>query len=161
MPPRHVTVDMSILAAVDVEQHPERPIEVGYDLASAFDDTLVVMYVMKEDEFQNRLENRGDLPDELQQEEYTIEQAMQGAANKVRDAVNDILGEHDAGRIDPIGRVGDPADEILFAIDQFDPRYVVVGGRKRSPTKQMLFGSVSQEIIREAERPVMTILEEE
>ncbi|WP_435066491.1 universal stress protein [Haloplanus sp. C73] len=50
---------------------------------------------------------------------------------------------------------GDPADQLLEAARETDANLIVVGGRKRSPTGKALFGSVTQSVILNAERPVM------
>lgn len=151
---------MTVLAAIDVDRAPERPIAVGYDLASAYDDTLVVVYTLPEDAFHEQRESRDQLPDEFRDEEFTVERATDLAGRRATNAVEDTLGEYDRRRVEPRGRVGSPADEVLDAADELDPGFVVVGGRKRSPAKQAIFGSVSQEIVREADQPVVTITTE-
>ncbi len=50
---------------------------------------------------------------------------------------------------------GDPADQLLEAAQEGDADLIVVAGRKRSPTGKALFGSVTQSVILNAERPVM------
>ncbi|AGB37771.1 universal stress protein [Natronococcus occultus] len=57
------------------------------------------------------------------------------------------------------GDVGDPTDRVLAAVEDVDPDFVVVGGRDRSPARQALFGSVSQEILRSVDRPVISVRE--
>lgn len=53
-----------------------------------------------------------------------------------------------------VSRVGDPATEILAAAQEHDVDHVVLGGRKRSPLGSLLFGSVSQAVVLDSERPV-------
>ncbi|WP_338741959.1 universal stress protein [Haloplanus salilacus] len=50
---------------------------------------------------------------------------------------------------------GDPADQILDVAESEGADLVVVAGRKRSPTGKALFGSVTQSVILNADRPVM------
>lgn len=50
---------------------------------------------------------------------------------------------------------GDPAQSILRAADRLDPDAICVAGRKRSPTGKALFGSVSQEVVLNTDRPVL------
>ncbi|QLG28625.1 universal stress protein [Halorarum halophilum] len=50
---------------------------------------------------------------------------------------------------------GDPADVILDVAAEAGADLLVVGGRKRSPAGKALFGSVTQSVILNADRPVM------
>lgn len=52
-------------------------------------------------------------------------------------------------------RQGDPAEEILGAIDAEQPDLVALGPRGRSGLAQLLLGSVSRQVIGEATRPVL------
>lgn len=51
-------------------------------------------------------------------------------------------------------RTGNPAEEILQTAREMGSHQIVLGGRKRSPLGAVVFGSVSQDIIREAPLPV-------
>lgn len=57
------------------------------------------------------------------------------------------------------GDVGDPAERIVAMADELDVDFVAVGGRNQSATRQRLFGSVSQDILRSVNRPVISIRE--
>ena len=57
-----------------------------------------------------------------------------------------------------MGRVGDPTEEVLAVAAELDARYVVVGGRRRSPVGKALFGSTTQEVLLESDRPVVTVM---
>jgi nucleotide-binding universal stress UspA family protein len=50
---------------------------------------------------------------------------------------------------------GDPASAIIELGDEEDADLIVVAGRKRSPAGKALFGSVTQDVILRAGRPVM------
>jgi nucleotide-binding universal stress UspA family protein len=49
---------------------------------------------------------------------------------------------------------GDPAERIVTVADDADADMIVMGGRKRSPLGALVFGSVSQSVILDSERPV-------
>jgi nucleotide-binding universal stress UspA family protein len=50
---------------------------------------------------------------------------------------------------------GDPTDAILRMAAERDVDAISVGGRKRNPSGKALFGSVTQSVILNAERPVL------
>lgn len=150
---------MSVLAAIDIDHEPERPLSVAYDIATAFDETLIVMYVMPQQKYieeMTRGEERGDV---FNPQDFSIEQAVEYATEQLRETIDDVLGRSRHVPIEPHARVGTPADEMLEAAESLEPRLVVVGGRRRSPARQALFGSVSHAIVRGAEQPVVTVME--
>lgn len=55
------------------------------------------------------------------------------------------------------GRVGDPAETVLAIADEVAADAITVDRRDRGTVKQALFGSVSEEIIEHAERPVVVV----
>jgi nucleotide-binding universal stress UspA family protein len=64
----------------------------------------------------------------------------------------------DAGdSVKAVGLVGGAADEILSYADEHDARYVVVGPRGRSAAGKVIFGSVAQSILLDADRPVVAV----
>lgn len=50
---------------------------------------------------------------------------------------------------------GDPVEVILHVATDIDADVICVGGRKRSPAGKALFGSVAQDVILRADRPVL------
>jgi nucleotide-binding universal stress UspA family protein len=50
-----------------------------------------------------------------------------------------------------------PADEILSVAQQVDAEMIVIGLRRRSPVGKLFLGSSSQQIILEADCPVVTV----
>lgn len=57
-------------------------------------------------------------------------------------------------------RHGDPAEEIISVARTEGIGMILMGGRKRSPVGKALFGSVSQNVLLNSERPVMVIISE-
>ncbi|MBV0924508.1 universal stress protein [Halomicroarcula limicola] len=49
---------------------------------------------------------------------------------------------------------GDPERQIIAVAEELDVDMIVLGGRKRSPLGALVFGSVSQAVILDSERPV-------
>jgi nucleotide-binding universal stress UspA family protein len=78
----------------------------------------------------------------------TVEQvkSVKRARDHLRDAGVDVELE---------GGSGDPARTILSVAARTDADQVVVAGRSRTPTGKVLFGSVTQSVILDADRPVV------
>ena len=49
----------------------------------------------------------------------------------------------------------DAVDNILAYADEYDVASIVLGGRKRSPAGKAMFGSVTQSVIYDTDRPVV------
>lgn len=75
----------------------------------------------------------------------------------VSDAV-EYLEERDIS-VEVIGRTGDAVSQILRLSEEKDVDAIYVGGPKRSPTGKAVFGSDTQQILLNANRPVTVILE--
>lgn len=101
---------------------------------------------------------------------------LPNAADDVRVTVCHVFGENPSGasvtqvgsvrraldRLDDAGiettvaeESGDPTDAILRLAADRDVDAIHVGGRKRNPSGKALFGSVTQSVILNAERPVL------
>ncbi len=52
---------------------------------------------------------------------------------------------------------GNVAEEILAEAADRDVELIVIGGRKRSLVGKALFGSVTQAVLPDADRPVMVV----
>jgi nucleotide-binding universal stress UspA family protein len=53
----------------------------------------------------------------------------------------------------------DPAETVLAVADEVDADRIVLAGRRRSPTGKVLFGSVTQSVLLDAERPVTVVMQ--
>ena len=74
------------------------------------------------------------------------------------DAASEILST--AGRKPERRREhGDPADKITEIAREVDANMIAMAGRKRTPTGKVLFGSVTQSVLLEAERPVLVAMD--
>jgi nucleotide-binding universal stress UspA family protein len=180
---------MVILAAVDGEAVPDRVVEIGNDLATSHGDDLVVLHVMSQDQFDERQEttdggsiNLGPMldpdvsyggatqkrsaggsgpsgPSASGESRYDLEDGQRDAEGVARDVIEGTLGE--PGAAEAVGRVGEPVEELLAEADRRDARYLVIGGRKRTPVGKAVFGSMTQSVLLSADRPVMTVMRED
>jgi nucleotide-binding universal stress UspA family protein len=164
---------MTVLAAVDGEQEPDRVVEIGDDLAQAYDEDLVVLHVMTQEQFESIQDALDDTRTSLAgggfapyfgeadppSGGYFLDDAEDDAADLARDVTVATLDSQ--RHVHHEGRVGDVVEEILAAANKHDARYIVIGGRKRTPAGKALFGSATQSILLNADRPVVTVMTEE
>ena len=146
---------MSIVAAVDGTELDDPTVVTGHDLAEAYGETLYLLHVVPEEEFESHLDEIQTLDREA---DYSLTQEERSASRLARDVLEGSLTDYDPETVEPIGRVGEPTEEILAAAAEFDARYVVIGGHRRSPVGKALFGSTTQEVLLESDRPVVTVM---
>lgn len=142
---------MVIVAAVD-RAGGERIVEEARKMADAHGVPLHVIHTMPEGEFRDRertsFEESG--------ESIGMEQIKALAADIAEEAVENAGVESD----ETVGLVGKPSQRVIEYADNVDASYLVIGGRKRSSVGKVLFGSVTQSILLNAECPVLTIMGE-
>lgn len=139
---------MTIVAAIDDIDGTERIVSEAWTLAERFDEPLHVVFVYRKNEHSHLANQYMDIAESISEE-----QATELAERVVSDATEGITDEYMA-----VGRIGDPAEEIVAYAADVDARYVVVGGRPRSPVGKAVFGSVSQAVLLKADRPVLSVI---
>lgn len=144
---------MTILTAID-ETHSSNPVvRVGDDLAAAYDDSLVVLHVVPRDI--SALDySHESLPLDPGMDHAEKQTHAAAVAEEVTETT---LGTTDRSHVRAVGRVGHPLEEVLAAAEEADARYIIVGGRQRSPVGKAVFGSTTQSILLRADRPMMTV----
>lgn len=138
---------MVIVAAIS-DSDQSRDIAVRADeLARAFDDELHLVHVIEETEYTRIVEKQSN--------------SRETGAGSVEDnaAIRAVDGFDEAISADyeVIGRVGNPGKKVVEYAEEVDARYLVVGGRARSPVGKAIFGSVTQSILLSTERPVVAV----
>ena len=83
-----------------------------------------------------------------------IDEIKQREAAEAFDKARDVMGEPEA---DSIVAVGNPADEIILAAKTRGYDHIVMGSRGLSAVKELLLGSVSDRVAREAHCPVTIV----
>lgn len=94
-------------------------------------------------------------------EDFSIEQEAMTAREVTAEFVDSSLGSTDQVEFELRGRVGDVAKETLSEVDRLDPRFLFVGGRRRSPVGKAVFGSIAQHRLLNADCPVVSARSDE
>lgn len=144
---------MVILAAVDETSQSKQVIHVAHDLATTYGDTLAVLHVIPDEDYEAHKGALNDLPGFGN---FTFRQQADSASRIAREFTETTIPELDTDILDPRGRVGDVAEEIIAESASTDPRFLVIGGRRRSPVGKAVFGSTAQKILLQAECPVVS-----
>jgi nucleotide-binding universal stress UspA family protein len=148
--------EMTIIAATDGAMEQDPVVSTAHDLASAYDDRLVVLHVFVQEEFEDHLNEVEEIGEP---DTFSISQGEQIAVRVARKTIDMTLKSEDG--IEIVGRVGEPAEEILSVADEYNAQYLVIGGRKRTPVGKAMFGSITQSVLLNAGCPVVTVMGEE
>jgi len=137
---------MTILASTEGDRTPDPAVSKGYEIARAYDTELVVLNVLSQDTYEDRWEKQAG---------YIADDGRRDAEQTARDVVDASLD--DPVNVSTIGRIGDPVSVITEAADELDAEFVVIAGRKRSPVGKVVFGSNTQSLLLNTNRPVVVV----
>jgi nucleotide-binding universal stress UspA family protein len=141
---------MAIVAAVDSSDRATAVLAEAATLANEFDEELHALHVLERAELVEVLEKEVEGQDP--RDNYEVQQRAERIVSR---ALPDTTGGDPTVAV----RVGDPGAEIVsYAAENDDVRYVVVGGRQRTPTGKALFGSVTQAVMLESPVSVVNVV---
>ena len=138
---------MVVLAAIDDTDGAATVLDEAGRLAADLGEDLHAVHVIERSELVDVLEK--EVEGQSFSENYEVQQVGE---NVVSRAAAPSRPEPDVSV-----RVGDPGTELVSAAEERDARYLVVGGRQRSPTGKALFGSVAQKVILQSPMPVLSV----
>jgi len=78
---------------------------------------------------------------------------LQGVPETVEQAAAEI--EAAGMPVDVVETQGKPTDRIIEAAEELDVEAILIAGRRRTPVGKAVFGSVTQGVILQGERPVI------
>ncbi|NHN48072.1 universal stress protein [Halostella sp. JP-L12] len=137
---------MTIIAAVDRSKWAQTVLEEARKLADLTGEELHIVHVLTESEAAD----------------VEMDNVQKTGQAKGRDGIAEIAADialeatgASTDDFTSVGFIGDPADEIVKYADKQNARYIVVGGRKRSPIGKAVFGSVAQSVLLNSECPVV------
>jgi nucleotide-binding universal stress UspA family protein len=141
---------VSVLVAVagDDEDRVKPFANVVGRLAGASEVDVHIGHVYSEDDIE-KIESMYDID--------SRESRHLGTAAEHNTAVRGLLEELEGRGFDPVthGGVGESGPQIVQLAGKLDVDFVIVGGRRRSPTGKALFGSTAQNILLNAPCPVI------
>ena len=143
---------MVIVAAVDSSDQAQAVLAEADTLAQKFDDAIHVLHVMERSEAIKVEERSIDDDDAI-----SVEELRERAAEI---AVELLRSHPTTAEAESVGRIGDPAAEIVAYVNERDARYVIVSPQQRSQTGKLLFGSVAQSVLLNASCPVVSLRDE-
>lgn len=137
---------MPIVAAVDESERAEAVIDQGRELADLYGVKLHVVHV-------------GDqaatlTPGEDGTPRVDTDAPREAAAEVASEAADRV---EDPGEFEAVGLAGDPSEALMEYSAEHDAECIVVSGRKRSAVGKVLFGSVTQSLLLNADRPVVSV----
>jgi len=148
---------MTVLVAIGKQGRPGQVVETAHDLAAAHDERLDALHVVPSEDFEEHREAVADLPGAG---DYSFTHEEDSAASFAEGFVSDTVGDPRV-EVAGIGRVGDPVEQTLAVVEETDPRYLVIGGRRRSPTGKAVFGDRTQSVLLGSPVPVLTVMHDE
>ena len=151
-----------ILLPTDLSDNARYALEYAFSLAIALDAGITVLYVIDElsASSQEIVKNMvgdarwEDLKKEKQEKIVdTIWEKVQGLCNEIRSNVPDcpLVVE------EIVVKTGRPAEQILRVEEASGCDMIVMGSKGQSVLSEAVLGSVSQRVVRQSPRPVLTV----
>lgn len=136
----------TILVPTDFSNASREALHRAADVAQACSARLTVMYA---DSFAQ--------PPETADEDLAarVEQSKEAAAQHLREEVRTEVPPNVP--VDTMIVADNPVDAILHAAKEKDVDWIVMGTHGRTGVRRLVLGSVTEEVLRHADRPVLTI----
>lgn len=144
------------LAVVEPTDASKELLREAGSLAEGVDAELVLIHATTDEEYSARRQAMESLSNASTK--YTPGEARAGAAEFAQDLGQEVLASFDV-EYDVTSSVGDKADGVLDAAEEYDCDHIFFAGRKRSPTGKALFGDATQRVLLDFEGPVTVLTE--
>ncbi len=145
-----------ILYPTDFSENSERALPYIQALRGSGAEEVVVLHVIDEREVDAVLKAApwyGRSPEEMRKDYVErVREEMKDSIEKVKKALESVGLKVNIKIV-----IGRPYRQILRAEEEEDVSLTVIGSHGKSNIVDMIFGSVSEKVIREAKRPVLVI----
>ncbi|UHQ98591.1 universal stress protein (plasmid) [Natrinema zhouii] len=140
---------MQVLMPVDGEpERLDRQLQTLHDVIGVDDVAVTVLYV--HEEIDTPPDEAGDTVIDSINENI---ESLQGVPETIERAKASL--EEDGVSVDVVTTSGDPKTVIRDIAEDVEATVIIVAARKRSPVGKAVFGSVTQSVILEGDRPVL------
>jgi nucleotide-binding universal stress UspA family protein len=144
---------MPIVAAVDQSERSKSVIEQARELAEVYGVELHIVHVGNV--------SIGNIPSEKSQDP-TVSPDIPQAKKKAHEIAAEVASQiEDFEKVEVVGLLGDPAEELINYSAEHNAECIVVSGRKQSSLGRVLFGSITQSLLLSADRPIVVSPPEE
>lgn len=134
---------MTIVAAVDDTEDAAAIVEEAAVLAEKLSGGLHIVHVREYSDLEDDPDSDADVD-----------------TRSVRRQVRDVaarIGSSVVEEFTPVGRIGQPASEVVSYAESTGATHLVIGGKQRSPVGKAVFGNTTQRILLDANCSVVTV----
>lgn len=145
----HGVMERALLPVENDKDRMQPVVECTIPIAKALDTTVTLYHVFTEDRYADLLDGmdvKSPDPDNLAKRNETV----QHIAGRLKD---------EGVSVEIHGSVGEPAAELPKYVESNDIDHIFMGGRRRSPTRKAIFGSVSQQTLVSVDVPCTITME--
>jgi nucleotide-binding universal stress UspA family protein len=139
-----------ILVPTDLTEVSNVALKEAVEVAKSCSAELIVLYA---DRFYPPLDANFELPHQFA--DYDDEQKRTVATNMLKERIAAIVPRD--VRVQPLVVIDSPVDAILTVAKENDADWIVMGTHGRTGAARAFQGSVTEEVLRHADRPVLAI----
>lgn len=137
----------NILVTTDGSDESMSAVDEGFDIGSAYGATVHALYVVDE-----ATRGRGLIGMDRPNPFTALRQIGKSATEEIKSK-----GEVAGVKVIPVVREGIPYEEIIEYADTHDIDLIVMSSHGRSGVRRFVFGSVTEQVTRSADQPVIVV----
>ncbi|AOT69106.1 universal stress protein [Geosporobacter ferrireducens] len=137
-----------ILIAIDGSEHSQKALEEGRKFAEAFCSEVILLNVVND--FKHNY---------FHESVYLYEQTKESFEQQGKNIIEKAGSVFDGfcGTLITEIKIGDPAEQIINAIETIDPDLIVMGSKGLTGIKKVVIGSVSDKVLHHTNKPILIV----